>query len=515
MAIFTPQFGARIGLAVLACAGRLLGQDPAPSQAANSIAPPWDAGGLDAPFPSNVYGADHGGGSLNLAYPYLSPFGQTDHSRGVIVYQCAPFIPRRSEGVYGMDVWLEQMDAAGNWSIAAASGGIADDTGSPYQPVNTPNPGPSPSYQFQWTYADPALPPHTLFRVFVYVYLYNQGGGSQGNFYVASTIGPVDTGAANDAPRISWTAPDGATNPASVTSGAPYTISADAQDDNGNLAAVTLWKNGALFATAGGGNGWSATAGNVAQDSPGIIQYTAQAADADGLVSPLLLWTVTVAGKSEQPAVASADLTLPFGQAFAPADSGGAGSGAWQFAVVGSTNWDGGVSANAGTLTSGWSPSWTPPTAGPYAFWVVRDGDDFFNPSAAAGPYTLTVTAPAPLPVPASPDPLPDPPPPPEAPFPPAPPPIPADPPASPSPIPSPAPAPSPAPPASPVYRIRFDMTGNGARVLTGNAGQGSSNLWSDPGGLLRSPWPAVADPPVAPSGPANQTLPAVPTVPP
>jgi len=519
MAFSFLQTGGGLAFASAVLLGRLLGQDPAPSQPADSASPPYVAGGLDAPFPSNVYGGDHGGGSLSLTYPFTSPFGFTDHSRGVIVYQCAPFTPRRSEGVYGMDVWLEQADSSGNWSVALQNGGVADDTGSPYQAVNTPNPGPSPSYQFQWTFADSPLPAHTLFRVFVYVYLYNQGGGSQGNFYVASTIGPIDSGTADDAPRLSWTPSDGAINPGTVTTGQPYSISADAQDDNGNLSSITIWKNGVLFASSGGGDGWSATASGISQDPPGSIQYTAQATDAAGLLSSPLTWTVIVDGKADQPAVASADLTLPLGQAFIPAVTGGAGSGAWQFAVVGYTNWDGGVSANGGTLTSGWSPAWLPPAAGSYAFWIVRDGDDTFNPSAAAGPYALTVEAPLPIPI------APDPSPPAAPPLPPAVPPSPAPAPVAPAPSPAPSPSPSPSPaplpgppPTSPpnsVYRIRFDATGGGARVLTGAPGQGASTVWSDPGGLLRSPWPAVTAPPPAAAGPANQVLPPVPLVPP
>jgi hypothetical protein len=500
---------ARVGLAACLALPILGRADPAPSQPLDSVNPPFNAAGLNAPFPDNYYGADHGGSSLALTYPFTSPFGYTDHSRGVIVYQCAPFTPRGSEGVYGMDVWLEQADASGNWNVAAQNGGLPDDTGSPYQPVNTPNPGPSPAYQFQWTFDSPPLPAHTLFRVFVTVYLYNQGGGSQGNFYVASSLGTVDTGAADDAPRISWSPSAGATNPAAVTAGQSYLISADAQDDNGNLATVAIWKNGLPFAASGSGDGWSANANAATEDSPGTAVYTAQATDTEGLTSPLIAWTVQVDGKSDQPPVSSADAILPLGQLFVPADLGGSGTGAWQFAVVGYTNWNGGTTADAGTLTSGWSPAWLPPAAGSYTFWVVHGGDDNFNPSAPAGPYALTVTAPAPT--------APPPAPPPTSPSPPAPAPAPAPaPPATPPAPVNPAPAPSgPAPvtpnPAS-IYRIRFDSTGDGARVLTGGPAEGSSDLWTDPAGLAVSPWPAVGSPPPAAAGPANVILPPVPS---
>src|SRR5271156_2894673 len=88
--------------------------NPSPSQPASAVNPPFAAASIDAPFPDAVYGADHGGSSLSLAFPFASPFGNTDHSRGVITYACAPFSPRNSEGVYGIDVWLEQADGAGN-----------------------------------------------------------------------------------------------------------------------------------------------------------------------------------------------------------------------------------------------------------------------------------------------------------------------------------------------------------------------------------------------------------------
>ena len=385
---------------VAAIAVRLLADNnPPPSQPANSVSPSFAGAGLNAPFPDSVYGADHAGSGVSLSYPYTSPFGNTDHSRGVIAYTCAPFSPRNSEGVYGMDVWLEQQDSSGNWSPASLRGGVPDQ-GATYQPVNTPNPGTSPSYAFTWTFDATPLPPNTSFRIFVYVYLYNQGGGNQGNFYVASSIGTVNTGAANDVPRLAWSGSFGSTNPTQVSAGQTYTISADAEDDNGNLVAVSINKNGQPFADAGGGNGFSGNSQNPTSDPAGTVTYSAWASDSDGALSPLLSWTVTVIanappppGPLDQPAVGSNNASLTFGQAFLPEFFGGAGSGGWQFVVGGFTNWDGGASANTGTSQpgGGWTPSWLPPETGSYPFWVVRDGDANYTPSSAAGPYTLSV----------------------------------------------------------------------------------------------------------------------------
>jgi len=374
----------------------LYAADPGPTQPPGAVNPPYNAAGINEPFPDNYYGADHGGSSIVLSYPFVSPFGNTDHSRGVITYYCAPFTPRNSEGVYGMDVWLEASTNGGDWSVAGENSGLADGAGSAYQPINTPNPGPSPAYRFQWTFDDTPLPPETSFRVFVYVYLYNQGGGSQGNFYVASSVGTVNSGLADDAPLISWDASDGAVNPTAVAAGQTYLISATATDDNGNLTAVQVFRNGSAFAAAGGGDGWTSTAAGSSADPAGTVTYTAQATDAAGLTSAIITWTVTTAALQNQPPVASVDASIDLGQAFTPVESGGAGSGGWQFAIGGYTNFNAGATADVGTdlPAGGWVSAWTASAAGSYAFWVSRNGDASYLPSAIAGPYTLTVIDP-------------------------------------------------------------------------------------------------------------------------
>lgn len=392
---------------ILGAACRLAASDPGPTQSTSTDGNRYSSPiPVDHPFPDNCYGADHGGSFLSLAYPFASRFGNSDHSRGQMVYSVAPFTPRRSEGVFGMDVWLEQQDGAGNWGPAALNGGTPDQGGA-YQPVNTPNPGPSPSYVFTWTFDATRLPPNTNFRVFIYAYIYNQGGGSQGDFPIYSATGAVNTGAANDPPRIAWTPSSGVLNPAQVSAGQTYTISADAQDDNGNLIAVSINKNGQPFAYAGGGDGCSGNSQNPSADGAGSVRYDAWALDAAGAQSPTISWTVAIVGKSSQPAVGSADATLPFGEAFIPQFFGGAGTGGWQFCVSYYTNWDGGASSYAGTNLGSspgdspgavWVPSWTPLSAGSYAFYVARDGGADYFSSNIAGPYALTVTPPPPPP---------------------------------------------------------------------------------------------------------------------
>jgi hypothetical protein len=75
--------------------------------------------------------------------------------------------------------------------------------------------------------------------------------------------------------------------------------------------------------------------------------------------------------------ISSANATMAVGQPFTPAYNGGAGTGAWQFMIVGQTTWA--------------SAFWTPLAAGSYTFFIQKLGDTQTGPSNVAGPYTLTV----------------------------------------------------------------------------------------------------------------------------
>ena len=387
-----PLFTIAAALAILATT-RVFAADPSPTQwvapDGNIYSPPTPVGN---PFPSSSYGVLHGGSNFSLQRPFLSPFGRTDNSRGRFVYYADSFYPRGSEGVFGVDVWLEQQDAFGNWNPANQNGGVSDD-GTLYWTVNRTNPGPSASRTFTWTYAD--LPANTNFRLFVYVYIYNQGGGSSGYFPLSSTTQVVNTGSTNDGPRIAWTQ-----SPAQAITGQNYTIAARGEDDNGDLATVSIDKNGQGFAYAGGGNGYTGDSQNTTSDGVGTVTFTAWATDSSGARSPTISWTVTIIPKASQPAVASSNTTITFPQTFTPTYAGGGGSGGWQFVVSGQTNFDPNDSSHTGTRFSPsntWSSSWTPPRPDTYPFFVVRVGDSSYNPSATAGPYTLTVLAAAPV----------------------------------------------------------------------------------------------------------------------
>lgn len=112
----------------------------------------------------------------------------------------------------------------------------------------------------------------------------NDGSGWVQSATVAITVVP-----ANQAPTIMWTSA-----PGTVASGQGYSMAAHAHDDDGNLSALRIWKNGTLFANVAV-SGANADANNPSTDTgPQTITYTAQALDAAGAVSAMITQTVTV-----------------------------------------------------------------------------------------------------------------------------------------------------------------------------------------------------------------------------
>ena len=395
---FQRKLGLGVGLTVLSSA-RLLAGDPAPlktiSPDNNTYHSPIQIG-TNPFFPSSSYGANHNGSSFTLT-PGTSLFfpGNTDSSKGILTYYCAPFTPRNSEGVFEMDVWLEKEQPDGSWIVVDNSPNLSSNPGNgTTKKTATPNPGPGNAETYTWTFNH--FNPSEHYRVFVYVYIWNQGGGGQGDYPIYSWTNTIDTLAANDAPRIAFTSStgtgQGAVNPSTMAVGQPYVISADAEDDNGNLLFVDIYKDGQPFAlnTVSGATGNSQN--STSDNTPGTVTYTAQAKDTLGATSPLATWTVTILPKTDQQGVSSQDESILLGQSFTPGYLGGSGGGNWQFVVGGLTNWDT-SSGNVGTLlpSGAWASSWTPPVAGTYAFYVWHNGDASYNPSPTTGPYTLTV----------------------------------------------------------------------------------------------------------------------------
>ena len=110
----------------------------------------------------------------------------------------------------------------------------------------------------------------------------------------------IDIGAANSAPTITWTA-----TPGTVGSGQNYSVTAHGHDADGNLTQVNIWKNGAGFAFAGGGNGTDGDSGNTTSDSgPATITFTANAVDSNGATSATISQTVTITAANSAPTIA-------------------------------------------------------------------------------------------------------------------------------------------------------------------------------------------------------------------
>ena len=179
----------------------------------------------------------------------------------------------------------------------------------------------------------------------------------------------VSVSAANRAPTITWTS-----TPGTVASGQNYTVSARGHDDDGNLTQVTLWKNGAPCAFAGGGNGTDGDSGNATFDSgPATITYTAEAVDANGARSATISQVVTIGAPPTVTASISANPTS--------ADAPGATTITWSSANATSVSVSGnGVNSSA---TSG-SQAVSGLPAGTYTYTITAQG--------TGGPVTQTAT---------------------------------------------------------------------------------------------------------------------------
>ncbi len=175
--------------------------------------------------------------------------------------------------------------------------------------------------------------------------------------------------AANAAPTIVWTS-----TPGSVASGQSYTISAHGQDADGNLTQVNVWKAGAPFAFAGGGDGTDGDSGNATTDSgPATITFTANAVDSTGATSSTISQTVTVAA----PAAVSASISASPATATAP----GASTLTWTSTNATSVA----VSGNDLNSTSATgSQAVTGLAAGTYTYTITAQGN--------GGPITQTAT---------------------------------------------------------------------------------------------------------------------------
>lgn len=196
---------------------------------------------------------------------------------------------------------------------------------------------------------------------------------------------------ANSAPTIAWNAAPGA-----VASGQSYTVSAHGYDPDGNLTQVNVWKNGAPFSFAAGGDGTNADSGNVTSDpGPTVVTFTAQAVDSSGASSATISQTVTVSPPNNVPVAAiSGSTSLAVNEVGSWSFSGSDPDGnlsRWRFYA--STNGNPQWAPVSGSLVSG-SYATSFATPGSYT-WKV-DVQDSTGASASAS-ITVNVTAPVPV----------------------------------------------------------------------------------------------------------------------
>jgi len=156
---------------------RLLAQDFLPSV---STAPDTGKPFIVAPatFISNAfYSIGHNSSSINLTPLNLS-YGTADITLSVTIN---PWTARNSEGIFFAEYWIENQNPSGSRSIAGYSGII---------PVNV-NSGTQPSAPWNWTTDLSTVAYGSTFYVFGYCYMYNQGGGQQGEYALYSSLGSV------------------------------------------------------------------------------------------------------------------------------------------------------------------------------------------------------------------------------------------------------------------------------------------------------------------------------------
>lgn len=213
---------------------------------------------------------------------------------------------------------------------------------------------------------------------------YAGAGTMLGSYLDVQPGAPVNT-----APTITWIS-----GPSSVASGQNYNVSARGHDGDGNLAQVNVWKNGAPFAFAGGGNGTDGDSGNTTSDNgPTTITYTAQAVDAQGAASATISRTVNVSAPNRAPSInwTSAPSSVGSGQSYTITAHGNDADGN----LVQVNVWKSGVPfafAGGGNGTDGDSGNATSDT-GPASITYTANAVDANGASSSTISHTVVVRA--------------------------------------------------------------------------------------------------------------------------
>lgn len=268
------------------------------------------------------------------------------------------------------EIGLESCDGSGNPTANLGAYGVSGNSASGSFGWSAPGPG---TYYFD-------------------AYAWNQDRS------VLTRTGVVSVSVVESPPSVSISS-----SASSVTAGqtVTFTVSAycgaglgpiglESCDSSGNPTS-NLGQDGASGTSAYGWFNWSAS-------SSGTYYFDAYAWSADySQLTRTGVISVTVVAQQAQ-TIWSANASLSYYgtsyPAFTPSYLGGSVPNAWQFCIVGYTNWNPGNGNPTGTeVAAGWEPSWTPPVNGNYQFYIANNGNSNYE-TAIAGPYSLGVTGP-------------------------------------------------------------------------------------------------------------------------
>jgi hypothetical protein len=286
------------------------------------------------------YGISHGAGSISLSNLRFSE-GLATFALNVTIDN---WYARNSEGIFNEELWVEENDGPG-WPGTL----VAHTNPPPAVNVNSGN-----ENQGSWSYAcafQQGLAPGTQFRVFGYCYMYNQGGGQQGEYALFSWMGPVTVPA--PAPMTPPTSGN-----ATIQLGVSWAPAVSGGEGSGPY----------VYCVAGATNfqldsaPWTPSAAGTYTFYVGqLVDGTNVGNITDPNVGEMELnysaYTLTVTPAPMSPPTSS-DAAIPYGQSWAPSVAGGTGTGAYVYCVAGYTNYQ--------PVTI----SWTPPAAGTYTFYV-------------------------------------------------------------------------------------------------------------------------------------------------
>lgn len=115
----------------------------------------------------------------------------------------------------------------------------------------------------------------------------------------------------NQPPTVTWVQ-----NPSAAYINQSFSVQARADDGDGNLSAVWVWKEGVPFAVNGGGNGYQSysDANSASLSTVGSVNFSAQSFDGNGASSAVIYHTVTINNRAPFVTLSLVPSTISFGQ---------------------------------------------------------------------------------------------------------------------------------------------------------------------------------------------------------